>query len=276
MWFRLTAIFLFCLMSSGAVGQVHTYDNAEVDSLTFQQTRKVLIDLSPAKYLKKTYKSGDVELPYRLLLPDDIKSGQKYPLVVTLHNSSRIGTDNENQLEPLARIWLRTEISSKYKCFVLAPHFSKRSSDYTPNGQGVLVSNPSADVPVLLKLIDSLEKEYPGIDKSRIYLVGYSMGGSTAQNLLNIAPAKFAAMVSIAGVPDMSNTGRISSKPIWLIHGKKDQENPYAGSQLLYRKLSGNKNLVFTTFSNLDHNSINIPFLLSEKIPQYLFAKYNR
>jgi predicted peptidase len=269
-------IISLCLISCVVVAQVHSYDNTEVDSVTFQQTRKVLIDLSMEKYLKKGFKNGDILLPYRLLLPNDMNSGRKYPLVITLHNSSRIGTDNENQLEPLSRIWLRNDIFSKYKCFVLAPHFGKRSSEYTPDKQGILVSRPSDDVFTLLKLIDSIQNEYPNIDKNRIYLVGYSMGGSTAQNLLNIAPAKFAAIVSIAGVPDVSNISKINNKPIWLIHGKKDDENLYSGSQLLYKKLSRNKNLTFTTFTNLDHNNINIPLLLSDKIPQWLFSKHKR
>ncbi|MET0466121.1 MAG: prolyl oligopeptidase family serine peptidase [Chitinophagaceae bacterium] len=273
MQFRFTGVIFLCLLSSIVLGQTHDHDKTEIDSVTFQQTRKVLMDLSVEKYLKRTFYYGEVVLPYRLLLPEGIDSGEKSPLVITLHNSSRIGNDNENQLEPLARIWLRNEIFNQYKCFVVAPHFSKRSSDYTSDKQGMLVSNPSDDVFALLKLIDSLANEYPAIDTNRIYLVGYSMGGSTAQNLLSIAPAKFAAIVSIAGVPDMSNIIGISRKSIWLIHGEKDNENPYRGSQLLYRKLSRNKNLTFTTFRNLDHHNINIPLLISDEIPRYLFSK---
>jgi predicted peptidase len=52
----------------------------------------------------------------------------------------------------------------------------------------------------LPELIKKITAEYPEIDKNRIYLVGYSMGASTAQDLLSITPETFAAIVSIAAV----------------------------------------------------------------------------
>ena len=99
------------------------------------------------------------------------------------------------------------------------------------------------------------------------------MGASTAQNLLNIAPSKFAAIVSVAAVPDFSNLTKLSKKNIWLIHGEKDDDNPYIGSVELFNKLATDKNLIFTSFSNLNHNNIVIPFLITEEIPEWLFEK---
>ena len=61
--------------------------------------------------------------------------------------------DNENQLEHLARIWLRNDIYSRYNCFVIAPQFGERSSNYTENNEGTLVSKPSEDVLALPELI---------------------------------------------------------------------------------------------------------------------------
>ena len=126
----------------------------------------------------------------------------------------------------------------------------------------------------MLELIKNVEKEYPDIDKDRIYLIGYSMGASTAQNLMNIQPDQFAALVSVAAVPDFSNLRKINKKNIWLIHGEKDTDNPYIGSVELFNKLSSDPNLVFTTFTHLNHNNIVIPFLLTEEIPKWLFKKY--
>jgi dipeptidyl aminopeptidase/acylaminoacyl peptidase len=61
------------------------------------------------------------------------------------------------------------------------------------------------------------------------------------------------------------------NKSILLIHGKKDIDNPYDGSEVLYAKLSGNKKVWFKTYSNLDHHTITIPLLLNEEIPHWLF-----
>ncbi|MBC5841106.1 MAG: phospholipase [Flavobacteriaceae bacterium] len=269
----LTIIFLI-LIANFTFAQTKEFRETTVDSLTFVNNRNSVNNLNTDFYVKKTFTKKNIQIPYRLLKPKNNSSNQKYPLVITFHNSTRIGNDNENQLEPFAKIWLRPEIYNKYQCYVIAPQFSKRSSNYEQNIDGIQISKPSEDVFALLDLIKNIEEEYPNIDKNRIYLIGYSMGASTAQNLLNISPNKFAAIVSVAAIPDFSNLKKISNKNIWLIHGEKDDENPYMGSLELFNKLFLNKNLTLTTFSNLNHNNIVIPFLITEEIPKWLFEKH--
>ena len=269
------AILLF-LLSNPLYAQHKDTRDTKVDSATFSYNRKLLNSLNTNPFEKGLFKSENTTIPYRFLSPKNNKKKEKYPLIITFHNSSRIGNYNENQLEPLAKIWLRDTIYEQYQCYVLAPQFSKRSSEYKKNEDGILCSEPSADVAGLFKLLQKIEKEYPNIDKNRIYLVGYSMGASTAQNLLTLKPNKFAAIVSIAAVPDISNIKKLNKQNIWLIHGKQDNENPYVGSEYLYNKLSRNKYLNFTTYTNLDHNNINIPLLISDEIPKWLFKKSKR
>jgi predicted peptidase len=264
---------LVIITSNPVLAQKSEFLDTQVDSLTFVTTRKFLNSLNTDNFQKKVFIKNDIQIPYRILTPKDNDKNQKFPLVITFHNSTRIGNDNESQLEPLAKIWLREEIYDRYQCYVIAPQFSTRSSVYDNNTDNDLVSKPSNDVFALWDLIKNVEKEYRNIDKNRIYLVGYSMGASTAQNLMSIEPDKFAAIVSIAAVPDFSNLKQLDKKNIWLIHGEKDNENPYSGSIKLFKKLVSNKNLTFTTYGNLNHNTITIPFLISEDIPQWLFEK---
>lgn len=270
---RILVILFLTLTANFAFAQKKEFRETTVDDLTFVNHRKILNSLNTDVFVKKIFTKGNIQIPYRLLTPKSNINNQKYPLVITFHNSTRIGNDNENQLEPFAKIWLRPEIYNKYQCYVIAPQFDKRSSNYEKNIDGIQISTPSKDVFALLELIQNVEKEYPNIDKNRVYLIGYSMGGSTAQNLLNIAPKKFAATVSVAAVPDFSNLKKLSKKNIWLIHGEKDDENPYIGSLELFNKLSSNKNLIFTSLSNLNHNNIVIPFLITEEIPKWLFER---
>ncbi|WP_445432597.1 carboxylesterase family protein [Chryseobacterium indoltheticum] len=266
-------ILLLILIVNQAFGQKKESRDTEVDTLTFLNNRKLLNSLSTNAFQKKTFAENEITIPYRFLTPKNNLINQKYPLVITFHNSTRIGNDNENQLEPFAKIWLRDEIYERFPCYVVAPQFNKRSTNYAIDKDGIQVSKPSDEVFALLKLIKDLKKEYPNIDKNRIYLIGYSMGGSTAQNLMNLSPDTFAAIVSVASVPDLSNLAKIKDKNIWLIHGKNDDENPYIGSVQLFDKLSSNKNLTFTTFNNLNHNNIVIPFLVTDEIPKWLFGK---
>lgn len=273
MYKRNLVLLFFAFITNFAFAQKKEFRETSVDSATFVNNRKILNSLNTDSFVKKTFNKENIQIPYRLLTPKNNSNNQKYPLIITFHNSSRIGNDNENQLEPFAKIWLRPEIYNKYQCYVIAPQFSERSSVYEKNSDGIQVSKPSKDVFALLELIENVEKEYPNIDKNRIYLVGYSMGASTAQNLLNIAPDKFAATVSVAAVPDFSNLKKLNKKNIWLIHGQKDDENPYIGSVELFDKLSSNKHLIFTTLNNLNHGNIVIPFLVTEEIPKWLFEK---
>jgi len=271
MKFKIILLLVFTIHQ--AFAQKKEFRDTEVDTLTFLNNRKLLNSLNINAFQKKTFVENEITIPYRFLTPKNNLINQKYPLVITFHNSTRIGNDNENQLEPFAKIWLRDEIYEKFPCYVVAPQFNKRSTNYEIDKDGIQVSKPSDEVFALLKLIKDLKKEYPNIDKNRIYLIGYSMGGSTAQNLMNLSPDTFAAIVSVASVPDLSNLAKIKDKNIWLVHGKNDDENPYIGSVQLFDKLSSNKNLIFTTFNTLNHNNIVIPFLVTDEIPKWLFGK---
>lgn len=209
---KILKLFFFILTANFTLAQNKEFRDTSVDSLTFATNRILLNSLNTDVFEKKIFSKKDIVIPYRLLTPKNNSKSQKYPLIITFHNSTRIGNDNENQLEPFAKNWLRPEIYNKYQCYVIAPQFNKRSSNYEKNIENIQISKPSRDVFALLELIQNIEREYPNIDKNRIYLVGYSMGASTAQNLLNIAPNKFAAIVSVAAVPDFSNLKKLSKK----------------------------------------------------------------
>lgn len=269
----LQSILILVLSANLIFAQRKEFRDDKVDTLMFVSNRKIVNSLNAEPFRKKIFSKDNLQIPYRLLTPKNNIGTKKYPLILTFHNSTRIGTDNESQLEPLARIWLRDDVYSKFPCYVIAPQFSKRSSNYENIAGDIQAAKPSDEAIAVLELIRNIEKEYPNIDKDRIYLMGYSMGASTAQNLLNLQPDLFAAMVSIAAVPDFSNLSEINRKNIWLIHGQKDNENPYSGSVELFKKMASNPNLTFTTFTHLNHNNITIPFLLTEEIPKWLFGK---
>ena len=251
------------------------YLNTRFDSLSFIRVKKTLAALPIDLYTKRNFKQDQQYLPYRLLLPQNPDRNRKYPLVITLHNSSRIGTDNEKQLEPLALIWLRPEIRRRFPAYVLAPQFEERSSNYTPDPvRNILTAHPSAAVQTLIKLVLQLKQEL-NIDEQRIYLVGYSMGASTAQNLMSLRPDLFAAVVSIAAVPDVSDLQALKTRPIWLIHGDKDDENPFEGSQVLLNALKSGGQAKFTIYTDYNHHTIPFPFLTGTAIPQWLFKRKN-
>lgn len=250
--------------------QQSSIDTTFIDSSTFQITREKINKLSTEPFEKHSYIEKSDTIPFRLLRPITQQKNVKYPLIITLHNSSRIGTDNEKQLEHLTRTWLRADIRNNYPCFVLAPQFNSRSSVYQVT-DSITTAKPSDQAKRILNLIDQLLAQNPNIDSLKIYLVGYSMGGSTALNLISLRPQTFAAVIAIAAVPDFSNLKALKKKRIYLIHGRNDIDNPYKGSYALFSRLTGNKRLEFKTFQHLDHGTITIPFLSGTELAEWLF-----
>jgi len=189
--------------------QTSIVQSLSFDSEVFTSTRQKLNNLDAEPFEKLIYETNGLKLPYRLLSPKKLKTGVKYPLVIAIHNSSRLGDDNEKQLEPLTRTWLKDEIRTKFPAFVLAPQFETRPTKYAANDIfGAVTATPQQNLQALLSLIESLTKN-PQIDTERIYLIGYSMGGSVVQHLLSFQPDRFAAAISVAGVPDVSNLQNI-------------------------------------------------------------------
>jgi hypothetical protein len=106
---KLKIFILFILSVNNAFGQKKEFRDTKVDSLTFLNNRKLLNSLNTDKFQKKLFVKNDIQIPYRFLTPKNNTKSKKFPLVITFHNSTRIGNDNENQLEPFAKIWLRDE-----------------------------------------------------------------------------------------------------------------------------------------------------------------------
>jgi poly(3-hydroxybutyrate) depolymerase len=53
----------------------------------------------PPAYQERVYSSTDgVRMPYRLWVPPNYDAKQKYPLVIWLHGSDAVGTDNLKQI----------------------------------------------------------------------------------------------------------------------------------------------------------------------------------
>ena len=69
--------------------------------------------------LYEPHKHGS--MPYRLMKPEKIEPGKTYPLIVSLHGSGGVGSDNLSNLRFWNGVLARPELRSKYPCFVLAP-----------------------------------------------------------------------------------------------------------------------------------------------------------
>lgn len=129
--------------------------------------------------------------------------GETYPMLVYLHGK---GGDVMTPDEPSNANTFSDP--SKNPCLVIAP----QCPDVGWNGG-------KADM--VLKIIDELITNFP-IDKKRIYLTGYSMGGFGTFEILAKRPDLFAAGVPVAGGASPKNAEKLKDIPIWAYHGDAD------------------------------------------------------
>lgn len=211
---------------------------------------------------------GTPTINYRLLKPEQ-ENTAKVPLIIVFHGSGAVGKDNIAQLGILAKLWAMPEIKSNYPAYVVAPQFLTRSSNYVEDKQrGVLTSVAQPCLETALQLIDSLKTSL-NIDLTRIYAIGFSMGGSSVTNVLSARPDLFAAGISISGIPQFDKAKTLSNTPLWLMHGNLDTENPFASDAQLYKEIKHKTR--FWEFDGKAHNDIFSSLILDEAIPQWLF-----
>ena len=270
---KILSILLLSLIASIAVKAqfaLETIDNtadAETTKQRISQIRSLDHRGFDAAVVVDTESKNKIN--YRLFKPIKNET-QKYPLVVFFHGSGAIGTDNVSHLGILPKLFASAESQKKYPAYILAPQFPDRSSDYVlDKDRNILVSNPRSSLKTVLKLIDSLKKEL-NIDEKRIYAVGFSMGGSTVINSLLAKPELFAAGISISGIPQFGNIEKLSTIPIWLIHGIDDTENPIDSDEQFYKE--GNKKKIrFWKLTATTHDNVFTPQLLDDTLPNWLF-----
>lgn len=88
------------------------------------------------------------------------------------------------------------------------------------------------DINFVLALIDEMVDKYQ-IDRNRVYLSGFSMGGMFTYHAMNRIPDKIAAFAPISGYPMGGTTANASVRPIPIIHthGTGDDVVNFGGVQ---------------------------------------------
>jgi len=231
-----TLIFLLCaaLTSCAIVSQKQEL----IDNPT-SLSRELFNTVSADQFENVIFTSSrGAQLPYRLLRPSRLNPGKVYPLVVQLHGSGEIGTDNVSQLDRLAKSWAMPDVRDRYQAFILIPQFSIRSSNYGPASPDQHAV-PSAMLNDTVELIKQFSAANP-VDKSRIYASGFSMGGSATWLLPSIAPGMFAGIVPMCGIaPPNSLANSFTNLPIIVIHGDADMENQITADRRFVQAITG-------------------------------------
>lgn len=177
-----------------------------------------------AKFSAETFKCPDgTAIPYRLHRP---AMPGRLPVVLVLHGSGAIGTDNLAQMGAFAAAWADPAHAKITPAIIVVPQAPVRTADYEVGEDGLLASRAGAPLGAILALMDKLSQD-PGVDPSRISVVGFSMGASAAMQAVLARPRLFSAAVAFSAVPPPRVAAqRMPSIPLLLIHGDRDGDNP--------------------------------------------------
>jgi predicted peptidase len=148
-----------------------------------------------------------------LYLPPNCTTRRQWPLVVYLHGAAQRGQD----LQELREAGLPAQIEKGARPeFILISPQCPSDSPWEPK--------------TILRLIEHVCASFP-IDPDRVYLTGFSMGGSGTWRTACLDPSRFAAIAPLAGGGDVDQAARLANLPIWAFHGAEDNVVPLSASQ---------------------------------------------
>lgn len=187
---------------------------------------------------------GDPALVHRYLLylPAGIES-RSWPLIVYLHGRSLRG-DN---LSLLTRYGLpdRLQDDESFPFIVVAPQL--------PGDQSW------TDTDRLTALVRDVTARYP-VDRTRIYLIGYSMGAGGVWREAVAHPEIFAAAAPAAAwtpEPDAAIAAALADLPIRIYHGTDDEVAPFTRAEAMAEALErAGVDVTFSVYQGADHGEL--------------------
>lgn len=234
MFLRNVLLLCLCATASGcATSSVPTETLLGVAPMAMDAVAAAQVDA----FTSGTFTAADgTVVPYRVLPPLHARAGQRYPLVLQLHGSGGIGTDNARQLDRLARSWALPATRERYPAYILVPQFATRSANYGA-ASPAQAAEPAPVLGAALELTRAFASTHP-VDAARIYAVGFSMGGSAAWLVPTLDPSLFAAIMPVSGIAPADRwSAALTPVPALVLHGTADAENPITADRRFVRAL---------------------------------------
>lgn len=229
------------------------------------------------EYAKQVFvDSSSNSMPYRILSPDNIELGEKYPLVIFLHGSGERGDDNEKQLAHGASTFSNPANINKYPAFVVFPQCKEKAwtekIDERMFMPGSPIQEESKSEKLVMNLIEDLIEHNP-IDRNRIYIIGMSMGGIATYDLVCRHPEVFTAAVPICGAINPERLSDARGVKFLIFHGEEDDEVPSFCSREAYKALNSlGAEVDYVEFAGMGHDCWSSAFNYPSFLP-WLFSQ---
>jgi len=190
---------------------------------------------------------------YRVFVPKNRDASKKLPVMLYLHGSGTRGDDNQAQAD--AFNLAIQPVKDKINFIVVLPQCREDMA---------WISDEMSNYAIAA--LDDSVKEFNG-DLERIYLAGFSLGAHGVWKVAGSNPAKFAALMPVAGrvipyengtpsdLPYANVAKTIGATPVWIFHGAKDDAVPVDFARKIVKALeeSGNNNARYTEYTDEGH-----------------------
>jgi predicted peptidase len=173
------------------------------------------------------WERGQHRIPFLFYTAPNLGPDQKVPLIIHLHGTGGIGTDN---LLPLfkdgggiARNYFDKRLQGSSPCCIMIPQASTDA--------GWAWADPVRPPPAVEWFTAAVraQLEAPGsrVDPKRIYLMGLSMGGCGVQHAISKYPDFYAAGIAISFLDSDMLFNRRSTRDenLWLVINRNDPGN---------------------------------------------------
>lgn len=169
---------------------------------------------------------------YRVMMPSDLRPGEKLPLVIFVHCSD---SDPARSLEDSGFVTL----AERERAVLVAPATRGPHTGWTSHPAIFPGTPPSDDISFFRRLVPHLKKTLP-VDPKRAYLVGHRSGGMMAHRVAADMGAHLAAVAVVGGTIGVTaeRTGRSSTLtrvrapvPVLIMHGERDEAIPFHGGR---------------------------------------------
>ncbi len=194
------------------------------------------------------------ELPsmkFKLIKPKDFEKAKAYPVLISLHGDvPEKPIKDKPSPQGDSAFGYSSKFEETHPAFVIVPRATRPW--WSDSERNNLIFD-------IKDYIDKkLSKEF-NIDKSRIYLVGYSDGGTGILHALSWYPNYFAAAIPMSGWLDWKiDPGKMarSKTSVWWFAGKSDGIAPWDNTQRIIKEVQkATGRLKVTAIENGDHGS---------------------
>lgn len=209
---------------------------------------------------EKTALFGTEERKYLIHFPVNLDTQGKHPVVLFLHGAGERGDDNIDQLAIGIGTALADENSPLHDSFIVAPQvpLEKLWVD-TPWHVGNYLVDEREETPYLAGAVniirEILETYADKVDKSKVFVMGISMGGYGSWDTLARHPEVFTGGFICCGGADLTKADIFKEKTIFTYHGNADDVVPCFGTQNVVKAIkdAGGERITYREYDGVNH-----------------------